>query len=125
MPLIAALDALLRRDEVLGRVDVQLVERLDRLAGERVDDGQSVDLVAEQFDAEGELLGRGPDLDGVAADAELAALEGDVVALVLDVDELQEQLVAVDDLALGEVDHHPLVVGRANRGRRCTTRWRR
>ena len=61
-----------------------------------VDDREGIDLVAEQFDAVGELLGRGPDLDGVAADAELAALEGDVVALVLDVDEPQEQVVAVD-----------------------------
>ena len=57
---------------------------------------EGLDLVAEQLDAVGELLVGRPDLDGVAADAELAALEGDVVALVLDVDELQEQVVAVD-----------------------------
>ena len=38
MPSIGLLDPLLRRDEVLGRVDVQLVQRLDRLAGDRVDD---------------------------------------------------------------------------------------
>ena len=106
------LDALLGRDEVLGRVDVQLLERPQRLAGERVDDRQRVDLVAEQLDAEAELLVGRPDLDHVAAHAELAALERDVVALVLDVDEAQQQFVAVDDLALGQDDHLALVIAR-------------
>ena len=40
------------------------------------------------------LVGR-EDLDAVAADAERAAMEVDVVALVLDVDELPEDRVAI------------------------------
>ena len=71
----------------------------DHRAGERVDDGEGLDLVAEQLDAEGELFVGRPELDHVAADAELAALEVDVVAVVLDVDQLEEHLVAVDQLA--------------------------
>src|SRR5262249_11079750 len=113
-PLDSAFDARLRRDEVLRRVDVQVVELPQRLAADGVDDGERLDLVAEQLDAQGELLVGGPDLDHVAADAELAALECRVVALVLDVHELEQELVAVEDLALDDADHHGLVVaGRA------------
>ena len=42
----------------------------------------------------------------------MSPLESGVVAVVLNVDELQEQLVALDRVALFEVDHHPLVIGR-------------
>ena len=45
------------------------------------------------------LLVRREDLDDVAAHAERAAVEVDVVALVLDVDERAEQLVAAELLA--------------------------
>ena len=56
----------------------------------------------------------GNDLDGVAADAELAAPELVVVALVLDVDQLAEDLVALDPLPRFERQHHPVVrLGRA------------
>ena len=103
--------ARLRRDEVLGGIDEQLRQFLYDLAGDGVDDAQRIDVVAEEFDAVADFLGGGPDFDRVAADAELAALEGHVVALVLDVHELEQQVVAVDGFSLGEVDHHPLVVG--------------
>src|SRR5262249_11060266 len=103
-------DALLGGDEVLGRVDVQVFEDAQRFAGGRVDDGQGIDLIAEQLDAEGVFLVGGPDLNDVAADAELAALEGNVVALILDVHQAQQQLVAVDGLTLDDADHHGLVI---------------
>ena len=54
--------------------------------------GQGVDLVAEQLDAQAELLVGRPDLDHVAAHPELAAREGDVVALVLNVHQAQQQI---------------------------------
>ena len=62
------------------------------VAGERVDGRQPLDLVAEQLDPVADLLVGRPELDHVAPHAELAALEGHVVAVVLDVDELQEHL---------------------------------
>ena len=71
------------------------------------------------------LLVAGQDLDDVAPDAELAAREADVVALVLDVDEPEEHVVAVATVAVLERDHHPARSPRASRGRRCTRRWRR
>ena len=55
-----------------------------RLAGERIDLGDALDLVAPQLDAHALLLVGREDLDRVAAHAEGAALERDVVALVLD-----------------------------------------
>jgi hypothetical protein len=58
------------------------------LAGQRIELGDRLDLVAEQLDAPGAvLLVGGEDLDDVAAHAEGAAVEVDVVALVLQGDE--------------------------------------
>ena len=68
-----SLDAILREDEVLGRVNIDVLHPAGFLAGERIDDRQSVDPVAPQFDAVGELFVSGPAFDHVAADAELAA----------------------------------------------------
>ena len=56
-------------------------------AEERIDLGEGVDLVAEEFDAVGVFVVGGVDLDDVAADAEGAAFEVDVVAVVEDFDE--------------------------------------
>lgn len=105
-------DAALREDEVLGGVDVGVGLRLGGFAGDGLDDGEAFDLVAPELDAVGELLVGGPDFDDVAAHAEAAAREFDVVALVLDVDELHEQLVAIDPLADAERNHHFKVVFR-------------
>ena len=80
-----------------GRIDGHLVELPQRLAAQRIDLGDPVDLVAEELDAQRpRLLVGGEDLDDVAAHAEGAAVEVVVVALVLDVDQLAQQLVAVD-----------------------------
>ena len=60
--------------------------------------GDAVNLVAEEFDAHGQFLVDGDDFDRIAAHAEGAAREGDVVALVLHGHELAQQVVAVDFL---------------------------
>ena len=52
--------------------------------------GDAVDFVAEEFDADGQFLVYGDDLNGVAAHAECASREGDVVALVLHVHEFAQ-----------------------------------
>ena len=81
----------------------------DRLAGQRIERAQLVDLVAEQLDAQRALLVRQVDLDDVAADAEDAAAEIVVVPLVLNLDQLPEDLLAIDALPALERQHHPVV----------------
>ena len=85
-------------DVVGGREDDDLGEVGELLAGERVDDGEPLDGVAEHLDAQHRLLVGGVHLDGVAPHAELAPAERHVVAVVLQVDE------AAQDRALVVVD---------------------
>ena len=99
---------------VRGREDMRLGHVVDDVAGQRMQRGDAVDLVAEELDTHGQLLVHRDDLHRVAAHAERAAGERDVVALVLHVHELAQQLVAVDLLPLLEEQHAPGVfLGRA------------
>ena len=83
-------------------------------AEERIDLREGVDLVAEEFDAVGVLVVGGVDLDDVAADAEGAAAEVDVVAVVEDFDEALGDVFALDALAFFEEQEHAVVgFGRA------------
>ena len=108
------LEPLAAGDEVRLRIHRRAIVPAQRLAGQRIERRQLVDLVAEQADAERELLVRRIDLDDVAADAERAAAELVVVALVLDFDQLAQDLIAVDALAFFERQHQAVVgVGRA------------
>jgi hypothetical protein len=59
------------------------VERFDLVSGQRLEARDAFDFVAEKFDAQAVFASGGADFDGVAAHAEIAALEGDVVAVVL------------------------------------------
>ncbi len=109
-----AVDLVLRRHEVLGRVD-----RHDRVLGaghlarHGVDDLQLLDLVAPERDAVGHVFQvRREDLHHVAADAELAWRKLDVVAVVEDGDEAAQQVVAVDDVAGADLDELLLVLRR-------------
>ena len=88
-----------------GREDVDFVFLVDLVAGQRVQRGDAVNLVAEEFDAHGQFLVDGDDFDRIAAHAEGAAREGDVVALVLHGHELAQQVVAVDFLPDFEEEH--------------------
>ncbi len=105
-----ALDRRLRGDVLGRREDRDRVEPRERLAGERVEVGDRLDLVAEERDAVGGLgVGR-LQLEHVAAHAEAAAPEHGVVADVLDVDQLAQHEVAVVLLAGGEEDDALLVL---------------
>ncbi len=53
------------------------------------------DLIAEEFDAIGEFLVGWMELDDVAAHAEGGAFEIDVVARVLEIDQLAKHLIAI------------------------------
>ena len=92
-------------DVMRGGEDVHGGLVVDHVTGERMQRGDAVDLVAEELDADSQLLIYRDDLDGVATHAERAARERDVVALVLHVDELAKQLIAVNLLAFLEEQH--------------------
>ena len=109
-----ALDGGAVGDEVRRRVDGHVRRPVEDLAADGVEADDLLDLVAPELDADGGVLRGGPDLDGVAAHAELAARGLEVVARVLDVDELAQHLVAVDGVADAEQDHLlEVVLGRA------------
>ena len=114
------------RDVVAGRVDGDLVEPPQHLPAQRIDLGDRLDRVAEELDAHrARFLVRREDLDDVAAHAERAAVKVEVVALVLDVDQLAQHLVAVRCGAALEEDAACRSTPPASRGRRCRRRWRR
>ena len=84
-----------------GRPDRHVLEVvLDQLAGHRVEVLQVLDLVAEEDDPVGRLGVGGEDLERLAAHPERPPRQRGVVARVLDRDELAQQLVAIDHLAL-------------------------
>ena len=88
--------AVFRHHVVHGRVDENRLFALDQdFARERVDHVDVFDLLAEELDAIGELFVAGLKLDDVAAHAERAALEVDVVSAVLQVDQLAQHFVAI------------------------------
>ena len=101
-------------DVVRRREDRHRLQPLDHVAGERMQHVERLDLIAEHLDADRVLLVDRDDLDGVAAHAEVAAREVDVVAVVLHRDELADERVAVVDLADLQRDHRPhVLLGRA------------
>ena len=83
-----------------GRPDAHVLELLDDLARERVEVLDLLDLVAEEDRAVGRLRVGREHLERLAAHPERAAAERGVVARVHVVDELAQDLVAVDHLAL-------------------------
>ncbi len=106
-----ALDGLVqgrpRRHIVAGGIDPDLGQVLGLLAGQGVEFGDGLDLVAEHRQPPGAILivGR-KDFDDIAAAAEHAALEGLVVALVLQGDQVGAQLAFVDGLPDLQVQRH-------------------
>ena len=96
--------------DVMGRgEDVHVMHPFDHIAGEGMQRGNRVDLVTKELDAHRELLIDRNDLDGIAAHAEGAASERDVIALVLHRNKRAQQVVAVDLVALVEEQHPPRV----------------
>ena len=108
-----ALHLLMRRDVVRRGIDRHVAERADGRTGDDVDVRNAVDLVTEKLHTHGMVrrIGR-EDVDRVAADTEHIAREGNVVALVADVDELAHELLRVALLAGAQGDDHVGVVDR-------------
>ena len=87
-------------DEVLGRVDVDAAVRLTSISPVSGSTSTMRSISSPQNSTRSADLGVGrEDLERVAAHAEGAAVEVDIVALELQVDQLAQQLVAVAHLA--------------------------
>ena len=91
------------------RIDRHAIVATHLTAGQRIERQQLVDLVAEETDPQPDIVIRGIDFDDIPAHAERAAFEFVVVALVLNLDQLPQNLVAVDLLALLERQHQTVV----------------
>ena len=79
------------------------------LPEQRIDLRQALDLVAPQFDAVRVVVVRRIDLDHVAAHAKRAAAEITVVALVENLHQLRDDLVARDLLPLFQHQQHAVI----------------
>ncbi len=80
------------------------------LTGQGVHLGDAVDLIAEHLHPQGPILFmRGEDLHIVASDPEGAALKIDVVAGVLNGDQLFQQIPLIDLISHRHVDRHFLI----------------
>ena len=96
-----------RGDVVAVGVDLDAGQVGRLAAGEGVELGDGLDLVAEHHDPPGAVLVVGrEDFDGVAAPAEAAALEALVVALVLLGDEVGHQSLLVEGVADADGEGH-------------------
>ena len=94
-----------------------MVHHPAHLAGDDVDLGDPVDLVAEKLHPDGVVVGVGQmDLQGISPHPEAVAVKADVVALVLDLHQLAADLVPVPYLAGAQGDHHVGIVDRVAQG---------
>ncbi len=102
-----------RRDVMRTGVDGEARNLLPHHAGERVEQGERLDLVVEQFDAHRQLgvLGR-KDVDPVTAHAEGAASEIDLVALVLHAHQLCDHVALAHAVAGAHRENHGVIVRR-------------
>ena len=106
------LESLLRGDKVLRRVDRGALHVAQKLAGQGIELGDALDLVAPEVHAQGRVVVGGEDRQRVAADAEPPALGADVVALVLHRDQLAHERGAVHPSSAVEAHHEGLVLPR-------------
>ena len=73
----------------------QCLEFSDDLSGHLIDFSDELDLVAPEFHAKRIVGIRREDIEGIAAHAECSTLQVVVVAIVLDIDELHDELIAI------------------------------
>ncbi len=106
-------NAFLRHHEMPSRVHVGTVQLFCFFAGQRVDDRQALDFIPPHLDAERKLFVGGPDFNDIAARPEFAARDFEIVPFVLNVDQFEQQAVAIDLRTDKQRDHHvEIVLGR-------------
>ena len=77
------------------------------MAGERVEQRQALDLFIKQLNAQRDIVGfRREDVDHLAAHAKGAALEGLIVAGILQLGQAAQNSALVDNHADRQVQHH-------------------
>src|SRR5690606_31787445 len=82
--------------------------------GQRIDLGDPLNLVAPQLDAVGGFFVRWHDFDRIAPDPERTTLQLVVVAVVVDIDQVAQELVTLSRLPAPQLDHDlPIILGRA------------
>ena len=99
-----------RQDELLARINGNGLKRFERPARQRVEARQALDLVAEKLQPQTVFAAGGADFDGVAAHAELAASEFDVVARVEQIHQPAKQLLTRHFHSGADGDNHRLVI---------------
>ncbi len=105
-------DALLRHDEVLGRIDGAVVQLADRGAVQRIDAADALHLVTEKLDADRLLRVGRKDLQHVAAHPERGAIQHGVVALVLHGHQIAQQPAQIEGVAQPHLQAHIAKVAR-------------
>ncbi len=102
-----------RRDVMAGRIHGVARHLVQDVAGERIEQRQRLHFVVEQREAQRVLaaLGR-EDVDHVAAHAELAAREVDLVALVLHLDQALDDVALVHLFIVTQMQNHAVVIHR-------------
>jgi len=95
-----------RGDKMFGRIDRHRIGLALDLAGEGIDHRDAFDLITEHLDADRLAFVGGDHLDDIPAHAEGAAVEIDVVAGIVDLDQFLQDDVAFDLLAGLEDDQH-------------------
>ncbi len=95
-----------------GREQGELVDLAVALLGDRVEEGDLLDDVVEEGDPHGFVAVGGLDLEGVALHAKESAVEYELVAAVLHLDEPTQQSALVETLANLERQHALAVLDR-------------
>jgi len=108
LDLVERVQQALARGHVVGLgIDRQARDLTLDLPRQRVEIGQRLDLVVEELDADGPVVGLGRvDVDDIAAHAVGPTLELELIALVLHLRELAQDRALVDGIAALEMQHH-------------------
>ena len=99
-----------RRHIMAVRIEFNRLKLFALFARQRIDLDHFLNLIPEHHQAPGDAFQmRGENFDRVAFDAKIAAPEGDVVALVLQIDQRGEKRLSLHLLPLHKSENHPLI----------------
>ncbi len=100
-----AFPGIFARHEVLCRSDANVFQIFFRLSRHQVESADAIYLVAEKLDANSRVVIARIDFDHVTANTKRTAFQRKIVPLVLDVDKLHQNPVALPNLSHFQADH--------------------